>query len=322
MAPLQPESSSDLPSLGGARRERDPQLWAALLGNDPQRRADAVRTITALEQEMWYARQLLEVLGTLAPARRARAGDAIALLGDFRFVSPFFMSEMLFVPAGEVLLGSHEYREEQPPHVTPVGGFALAQFPVTQAAYAAFVADTRHTAPRGWRHGAPSPEQRNAPVTGVSARDAEAYCRWLSAHTGFRYRLPTEPEWVLAARSSQDRRQFPWGEHYDSDRANVWGSDAPQRLCAVGLFPRGASPYGHQDLAGNIWEWCSSLYWPYPYHALDGREDPQSNELRVMHGGSWRSRPISARCAARQGEPPTDRLDVVGFRIARDGSDG
>lgn len=315
-----PEPVQDnAPALGGDRRERDPRLWGALLGREDARREQAARTIRAREEEVWYARQLLEVAAALQPWQRVHAGDALALLGDPRFSPPYYLPEMIHVPGGTAILGSRDYVDEQPVHAVQVAGFALAQMTVTQAAYAAFVEAAGYHAPRGWRRGRPDPAHANCPVVYVSARDAEAYCAWLSSETGYTYRLPTEAEWVLAARGPDSRRIYPWGDVFGEGRANVWGSRPLQRLCAVGLFPEGRGPFGHDDLAGNVWEWCSSLYWPYPYNATDGREDPGTgDERRVMHGGSWRSRPVSIRCAVRQGELPADSFEVVGFRVARD----
>jgi formylglycine-generating enzyme required for sulfatase activity len=152
----------------------------------------------------------------------------------------------------------------------------------------------------------------------VSVRDAEAYCAWLSKKTGHRYRLPTEAEWILAARGHLDQRIYPWGNEYVHDRANGWGPSSLKSITPVGLFPEGRAPFGHDDLAGNIWEWCSSLFWPYPYRVFDGREDMISDQPRVMHGGSWRSKPQSLRISTRQGELPSDSFEVVGFRVARD----
>ncbi len=322
MTPSDQSALEKIPSSSNAAYQRDRRLWAALLGEDARRRAEAARTVQALELHTWYAQQLLEAVPELLPAQRARAGDAVALLGDPRFVEPHFLSEMLYVPGGVVVIGSDDYREEQPVHTIDVSGFALSKFPVTQASYAACVKAKRVPSPRGWQRGAPQPSQLNAPVAGISAREAEAYCHWLAVETGFEYRLPTEAEWMLAARSAGNARVYPWGYEFDARRANAWTEGSPKRICAVGLFPEGQGPYGHEDLAGNVWEWCSSLNWPYPYNPIDGREDPDSDHPRVLHGGSWRSRPVSIRCAARQGQPPDDRLDVVGFRIARDGAHG
>ncbi len=305
-----------------SRRDVDPRLEAALLGPDSYRREEAARTIRALEMECVYAERLLTRIPRFALRMRANAGEALSLLGDPRFSPPYFLSEMIAVPAGEAVLGSPDFPDEQPVHRATVAAFSLAQLPVTQKAYAVFVQATRWRVPRGWVRGQPRPAMRSAPVVWVSARDAAAYCAWLSHETGRRYRLPTEAEWVLAARGAGSTRQFPWGDDPPTHHANLWVRNGIGRLCATGLFPDGRGPYGHLDLAGNVWEWCSSLYWPYPYTADDGREAGAADEPRVMHGGSWRSRPVSARCAARQGEPSGDSFAVVGFRLARDSGHG
>lgn len=303
--------------MRSSHSDHDLRLWGALLGTNPDRRSEAARTVRALEQELGYTHQILAALPDLQTWQRANAGHALALLGDPRFSPPHFLSEMIAVPSGEVILGSGDYREERPRHTAWVGAFSLSQFQVTQVAYAVFVGGTGHRNPRGWDHRGPHPEQMNAPVVCVSARDAEAYCAWLSSETGDHYRLPTEAEWVMAARGPADKRIYPWGDVFDDLRANAWSQRSIGRLCAVGLFPNGRGPLGHEDLAGNVWEWCSSLYWPYPYRVDDGREDSTSDDPRAMHGGSWRNKPVSIRCSARQGEPPADSFEVVGFRIAR-----
>jgi formylglycine-generating enzyme required for sulfatase activity len=272
-----------------------------------------------LESERAYAGMILEALPYLASLQRLAAGESLSMLGDPRFSGPYYLPEMIRVPEGTAILGEASFPGEEPVHAVKVAAFSLAQHPVIQAAYHVFVQETGHRQPAGWKRHGPDAAQRNAPVVGVSLRDAEAYCRWLSSHTGYTYRLPSEPEWVLAARGCEQMRRYPWGNQSDARRANHWTGQA-SRLGAVGLFPEGRGPYGHDDLAGNVWEWCSSLARPYPYNPLDGREDPANDsEPRVMHGGSWRSQPDSLRCSARQQELPGDRFPVVGFRLARNG---
>jgi formylglycine-generating enzyme required for sulfatase activity len=162
--------------------------------------------------------------------------------------------------------------------------------------------------PRGWRHGRPLPHLRNAPVIWVSAYDAEAYCRWLSAETGFSFRLPYQREWLLAACNGEPNRVYPWGNEFRDECANVWGGRASQHASAVGLFLDGAGPYGHLDLIGNVWEWCSP----------SSDSIVETGKERVMLGGSWRSKPGAATCAAaRQTAPSADSYEVTGFRIAR-----
>ncbi len=134
------------------------------------------------------------------------------------------------------------------------------------------------------------------PVVHVSASDAEAYC----AHHGGR--LPSEDEWELAARGGEERRVYPWGDAWREDAAN-WASGELARLRASGEFPEG--PYGHVDLAGNVWEWTGT-------HSESGNE-------RVLKGGSWmETNPADLRAAVRLLSAPDDRSSDIGFRCARD----
>src|SRR5262249_28917345 len=89
----------------------------------------------------------------------------------------------------------------------------------------------------------------------------------------------------------------------------------------VGSYPRGTSPCGAQDLAGNVWEWLNSRHQPYPYHASDGREavatEAQDQTSRAIRGGSWRYTAMGARAAYRGRAPPDSIYAARGFRVVR-----
>lgn len=117
----------------------------------------------------------------------------------------------------------------------------------------------------------------NHPVNEVTWDGAVAYCSWRGA------RLPTEAEWEAAARGL-DERTYPWGETQPTPERAVYGRGSGE-TSAIGAHPEGATPEGVQDLAGNVAEWTSSLYQPFPYDASDGREDLSVIGERVTRGG-------------------------------------
>jgi len=121
----------------------------------------------------------------------------------------------------------------------------------------------------------------NRPVEQITWFEARDYCE---ARGG---RLPTEAEWEYAARGP-DGLAYPWGDEFIGDNV-VYGENSNSQTAEVGSKPAGASWVGAMDMSGNVWEWMSSLYKPYPYVATDGREADSDNrtDMRVLRGGSW-----------------------------------
>ncbi len=228
--------------------------------------------------------------------------------------------ELIHIPAGEFLMGSDPkkdkdaYDEEQPQHTVYLPEYYIAKTPVTNAQYLAFVQATNHGKPKHWEKGKPPKGKEDHPVINVSWHDAIAYCNWLAKATGKAYRLPSEAEWEKAARGT-DGQIWPWGnEPPDKNRCNF--NRNVYDTTPVGRYsPRGDSPYGCVDMAGNVWEWTLSVYKDYPYDPEDGREDPEASTPRVLRGGAFYHYVRLVRCACRFGGSPLKGDDLYGFRL-------
>jgi formylglycine-generating enzyme required for sulfatase activity/energy-coupling factor transporter ATP-binding protein EcfA2 len=264
----------------------------------------------------------------LSPRERAEAGSVLSALGD-----PRDLDEMLPVGPGAFLMGSDRkvdglaYDDETPQHTVTLPAYRVGKYPVTNGQYAAFVAVTGHPAPPHWLGNQPPPELRNHPVVAVTWHDAVAYCAWLSRALGREMRLPTEAEWERAARHT-DGRIYPWGNDFEAERCNMAdtgiGGTSP-----VGIFPTGNAVCGAADMAGNVWEWTSSLWgkdWQkpefgYPYDPRDGREnqDAPDSVLRTLRGGSFSFDAQDVRCAFRDWSSPGSRNVYLGFRVVSPG---
>lgn len=216
------------------------------------------------------------------------------------------------IPAGEFWMGSETEgdADERPLQRVNVPAFSIARTPVTNVQYLEFVRATGHAAPGHWADGNLPPHLEQHPVTYVDWFDANAFAKWIGA------RLPTEAEWEKAARG-QSASIFPWGNgEPDATRANY---NANIRTTSpAGQFPAGASEYGLLDMAGNVWEWVSSLYTVYPYQADDGREETDSEGKRVVRGGSYIHVAREIRCAYRHPFYPKACDPYIGFRVAAD----
>jgi formylglycine-generating enzyme required for sulfatase activity len=216
-------------------------------------------------------------------------------------------------------------RDEWPQHLLTLPDFSISRFPVTVAEYACFVQVAGHRLPKRWnRLGrfVDWPLQLrfpDYPVVMVSWHDATAYAAWLANLTDQPWRLPTEAEWEKAARwdIAMDVAQiYPWGDTFDAARCNSKSSGIGATTPA-GSYPRGASPCGAEDMAGNVWEWTSSRYGRYPYRATDGREAPSvsNRHVRMLRGGGFGAADLAVRCAHRGRLAPTTTSDSIGFRL-------
>ena len=222
--------------------------------------------------------------------------------------------EMVLVPGGTFVMGS----ERRQVHLD---SYYIDRVPVTNEQFATFLQATGY-APEDEGRGRFLMHLRDAattrrlakhPVVFVSWLDARAYATWAGK------RLPTEAEWEKAARGT-DGRKYPWGRDEPSKDRALFGK--PQSgTSPVGAFPRGASPYGVLDLAGNVMEWCEDADDP-AFYASGPDHNPRNvgerdQTSRVMRGGSFMHGARALRSTARTSFEPSYRFASGGFRCAR-----
>ena len=176
-------------------------------------------------------------------------------------------------------MGSNDYDDEKPPHTVHVSAFQISRYPVTNVQYRVFIVDGGYSertywTDEGWKwkekEDITEPDWAggafdlaNHPVVRVSWYEATTFCRWLtirlqkigalSDHEEIR--LPTEAEWEKAARGT-DERIYPWGNDKITPELANYTDTGLGVTSTVGCFPRGVSPYGCEEMAGNVWEYC------------------------------------------------------------------
>ncbi len=295
------------------------------------------------------AGRVLALLGDRRPGVGLRADGLPDIAWCGVSEGPFWMGE-----------DGSDRKDERPRHRVYLHPFAIARYPTTHAMYARFVDAHGYEGPQWWPEAIadghwqdgrvrdmvgvdrwrdrpwlwdnPGLSNPTQPVVGVNWYEAVAFCRWLTERLRAagelgpdqQIRLPTEAEWERAARGpvpTEDApsRRYPWEGGWQEDRCNSMearlGATSP-----VGIFPRGATPDGIHDLAGNVFEWCLDWYDEGYYtasHDAHNPRGPEKGDYNVLRGGSWVTNGPSCRCGFRlRFIPWTWSLDG-GFRCLR-----
>ena len=259
-------------------------------------------------------------------------------------------AESVLVPAGPFILGVDGEAEpwsldnERPAHTVDLPAFRIGRVPVTNAEWQEFMAaggydEQRWWSPRGWAHRVEAGLERplswqpdgsrrrfgiveevppDEPVQHVGFHEAEAYAAWAGA------RLPTEQEWEKACAwdpALGRRRRWPWGDSDWTPALANLGGDA-LRPAPVGAYRAGASAYGAEQMIGDVWEWTSSGFEPWPGFApmlyADYSAPFFGGDFRVLKGGSWAVGGASIRPSFRNWDLPVRRQIFCGLRLAWD----
>jgi gamma-glutamyl hercynylcysteine S-oxide synthase len=258
--------------------------------------------------------------------------------------------DRVLVPGGPFTLGVDATTEpfsldnERPAHTVDLAPFWIGRVPVSNRQWAEFIGDGGYQRPelwlsRGWQHRTQAKLERplfwtghgtrrrfgqeeevppDEPVQHVCYFEAEAFARWSGG------RLPTEEEWEKACAwdpVARARRTWPWGsEPPGPDRANLGGLGL--RPAPVGAFPASASAYGAEQMIGDVWEWTSSDFAPWPEFTPMIYRDYSlpffGGDYKVLRGGSWAVAPSTIRPSFRNWDHPIRRQIFTGLRLAWD----
>ncbi|MCP4424853.1 MAG: SUMF1/EgtB/PvdO family nonheme iron enzyme [Chloroflexi bacterium] len=272
--------------------------------------------------------------------------------------------ELCYVPPGPFWMGNDEDNSidknaERPPHQLDIPyGYWIGRYPVTVGQFKHFLTQSSY---KGQYRREALEDPDNRPVRYLSWYDALAFCRWLDGvwrergwlPEGMSVILPSEAEWEKAARGGLQipqkplrmqpeskldvpdeqlllidnplpQRRFPWGDDFNSERANG-GATRIETTTAVGAFSGGVSPYGVWGMSGNVYDWTRSIWgkdysesaYNYSYDAEDGREDLEKddNQLRVIRGGFFGDDETWLLCSSRVGYFPRYGFNLIGFRL-------
>ncbi|MEN9503863.1 MAG: hypothetical protein RI964_3148 [Pseudomonadota bacterium] len=268
----------------------------------------------------------------LPAVERAAIGRYLAIIGDPRTeITTVEGMEFLPIPAGKFWMGKGEHDEDAYSDETPAGeynlsyAYQMAKYPVTVAQFKQFVAatgfETRYK--DAWLGAA------NTPVVWVSQVGAMQFCEWLTQHlheknllaSNLCVTLPDEAEWEKAARGGlednpEPQRRYPWGNDISDEHLNY--AMKIGQVTTPGVFPLGASPYGCEDMSGNVWEWTRSEKGDYPYPAVGTQVwKERTNGERtvcVLRGGAFLNYQWDVRSSVRNLNGLDSRYDGVGFR--------
>ena len=303
-----------------------------------QKAEESIQPSALSSQHLAVSRQC-KTQNSLAKRRKALLKTAPSTPLSLALPTPHspLPTSQICIPGGSFECGNEAIEaldNERPVHRVYVDTYWIDRTPVTCEQYQVFMSAGGYQEPHWWSvegwawlqsalvtqplYWSDAPDRANHPVCGVSWYEADAYARFVGK------RLPTEAEWEKAASwnpITKQRQTYPWGEAVPSAQ-DCNCNHAVDQTTPVGAYPAGGSPYGCDDLLGNVWEWTDSWFdryrgfEAYPYRGYS--EAYFDGQHRVLKGGSWATQPSSLRCAFRNWYHPHVRELFAGFRCAAD----
>ena len=282
-----------------------------------------------------------EVVGTETPTQKFSVTPDINPTTTLGIGSTFIRETddmvMVYVPGGEFQMGSNDsdsFDNESPEHTVYLNSYWIDKYEVNSTQFSEFLNETLNQNNENLIYigsqtninivgGQALPDSgfENHPINYVTWEGAAAYCEWSGG------RLPTEAEWEKAARGI-DSWVYPWGNSFSGTNLNFCDANCSQEwkdssvndgyaeTAPVGNFPGGSSPYGAEDMSGNVWEWVSDwydadYYYSSPYKSPDG---PTSGDTHIVRGGSYLNYDLYLRTTNRFNTTNINKRVDFGFR--------
>jgi len=283
-------------------------------------RVNDLQTIEALEplfirnhrsaNILFFAVNILQNIFNVSQNTKAKIG-AKRILDNFWNESKIYGIKPILqnIPGGQYWIGDDNgvSRDEIPRHPVVLNPFFIAESPVSNKEYKAFIPSYTPEPPYSMND--------KQPVTNVTWYEASLYCQWLLGNKG---RLPTEAEWEASCKGPlKDERQYPWGNKIDKRKANysriIGDTNEPGKYKA--------NEFGLFDMSGNVFEWCYDWYDESYYKKsppLSNPKGPETGRYKAMRGGCWARSPEVSRCSYRVRQIPSTRDILIGFRVAKE----
>ncbi len=235
--------------------------------------------------------------------------------GENRMKVDLFTTEkvppgMVLIPEGEYEMGSDGgAANENPAHKIHLNNYYIDKTEVSWSEYIKFVREQKR--PKPFYANDQRFSGKNRPAVGITFKGAQEFAKWAGK------RLPTEAEWEKAAKGEKGF-VYPWGDEFSLGKANVASdSDGHKFTAPVNSFPRGASPYGVLNMAGNVWEWCTDYYNATYYYVSPPRnpKGPKNEKRHVLRGGAWNESRYDIRTTRRWSYWPDLQRNYIGLRL-------
>jgi len=200
--------------------------------------------------------------------------------------------------------------DERPAHLVKLKGYSIAKTEITVLQWSTYCSSTNRAMPAppewGWID--------HHPMVNITWNDAMDFCKWLSAETGKRYRLPTEAEWEYAARGGRLSKGFVFSGGNDGDKAGFYKALSPDQTQPIAQ--KDSNELGLYDMSGNVWEWVADWYapaYPSPDEVVDPK-GPLTGTYRIIRGCGWVAPLLDCRVTNRWRSEPDIPTNYIGFR--------